>query len=234
MHTALISWLDCRRIGAAAPVGGDQLRGQAEPVGKFLPQLGEMAGFHHEDAIPRRQRVDHCRLPGASAGCRIDDHRAGALEDRLQAGEDLLAKIPERRSAMIHSRMVHRPEDAIGNIGGPRNLQKMPAGGSCALHGYLLFICGDCSPLHSPEGKAIAIAQAGPGARGAGGRGAGARTRWHLVDSPKASPTACSRAGGNPGAAWQRLWVPPSAGTSDELSHISSCSRSGPRADPPP
>ena len=54
---------DRLRIDALAPVGGDELRLEAEPLGHLLPQRGELAGLDHQHAVAGRQRVDQRALP---------------------------------------------------------------------------------------------------------------------------------------------------------------------------
>ena len=100
-QTALISLLlvfaqarfDRGRIGADAPVGGDEFGHEAELLGHLLPQRGELAGFHHQHLVAGRQRVDERGFPGAGSGRGVDDHRIGGLEDRLDAVQALLGEL---------------------------------------------------------------------------------------------------------------------------------------------
>ncbi len=120
--------LDERGIDAAAPVAGNEIDHEAEPFGHRAPQRGEMSGLEHQHAVARRQRIDERRLPGTGAGCRVDDHRARGLEDGLQSIEDFERQACELGAAMVDRRLVHRPQNAVGDIRRSRNLQKMAPG----------------------------------------------------------------------------------------------------------
>ena len=50
------------------------------------------------------------------------------LEDRLQTGEQLERQRGELRPAMIDDRARHGAQDAIGNVRGTGDLEKVPAG----------------------------------------------------------------------------------------------------------
>ena len=73
--------LDGGGIDAVAPVAGDELDLEAEPLGQLAPQRGEVAGLEHQHPVARRQRVDQRRLPGAGAGGGVDHHGLAGLED---------------------------------------------------------------------------------------------------------------------------------------------------------
>ncbi len=120
--------LDDRRIDAAAPVAGHEVDHQAELLGHRPPQRREMARLEHQHAIARRQRVDERGFPGAGARRRVDHDRPRGLEDRLQALQDFQRQLRELGTPMVDGRLVHRPQDAVGHVGGPGNLQEMAAG----------------------------------------------------------------------------------------------------------
>ena len=121
---------DRLRVGAGAPVAGDELGLQAEPLGHLLPQRREVAGLVHQDLVAGRKRIDQRGFPGAGARGRIDDDVAGGLEDPLHALEDLLAERAEVRAAMVHGREVDGAQHPVGNVGRSGNLEKMASGGS--------------------------------------------------------------------------------------------------------
>ena len=50
------------------------------------------------------------------------------LKTALQPGEQLERQRGELRAAMIDDRPRHRAQDAIGNVGGTGDLEKVPAG----------------------------------------------------------------------------------------------------------
>src|SRR3546814_3080693 len=54
------AFADGGRIGAAAPVAGDELRHQAEALGEALPQGREVAGLVHQHAVAEIGRAS-CR-----------------------------------------------------------------------------------------------------------------------------------------------------------------------------
>ena len=135
MHTALMAWSlsSFRRFSMAAgsarlaPVAAHELGLDAELVGHLLPQRGEVAGLPHQHEVARRQRVHQRRFPRAGARRRIDDHRLLGLEDLPHAAQNLLGQRIELRSAVIDGRIVHRPQDPVGDVGRPGDLQEMPA-----------------------------------------------------------------------------------------------------------
>ena len=150
-HTALMAWplssaqprLDGRRIGAAAPVGGDELRLEAQLDGDVLPQRGEVPGLVHQHLVAGRQRIEQRRLPRAGAGGGIDHHRAGRLEDGADAGEHPEPQPLELRPPVIDHRHVHRPQDAVRHRRRARDLQEMPAGAARGVgHGGPPRRCG--------------------------------------------------------------------------------------------
>ena len=108
-QTALIS---CLRIGAqalfdlvgidaAAPVGFDEFRLQAQLRRHGLPQRREMSGLEHQDAIAGRQQIGQGRFPGAGAGGRIEENMAAGAENRLDTRQRALPELLEFRAAMV-------------------------------------------------------------------------------------------------------------------------------------
>ena len=115
------------RIGTHPPVGFNELRLDAELIGHGLPEGGEMTRLAHQHFVAWRERVDESSFPGARARRRINDDRARAFENRLDAIEAAFAQRGEFRAPMVHRRIVHRPKNAVRNIRRSRNLQEMPA-----------------------------------------------------------------------------------------------------------
>jgi hypothetical protein len=93
-----------------------------------------MAGLHHQHLVARRQRIDDRRLPGAGAGGRKNDDRAGSLEDFLAAFENRFAELGKRLAAVVDDRHVHGAEHPIRHRARAGNLQKMA---SLMRHGFL-------------------------------------------------------------------------------------------------
>ena len=144
--------LDDLRVGADAPISGDEFGAQAEPVGHHLPQRRELPGVDHQHLVSRRERVDERGFPGAGAGRGQDDHRIDGLEDRLDAFEHALAELGEFRAALVDERHVDRPQDAIGHGRRPGDLQEMAPGKTrgilrhCHCSGGRFFVSGRARP----------------------------------------------------------------------------------------
>lgn len=86
-----------------------------------------MARLEHQNRVAGAERIDERGLPGASSRGGKNDYRAVAFEYRFHAVQALGRQIAEFRAAMIHRRIVHRPQDSVGDIGRPWDLQKMSA-----------------------------------------------------------------------------------------------------------
>ena len=89
---------------------------------------------HISTASPGLKRVAQRRLPRAGAGGGVDHHRPLGLEHAAQLGEQVAAKAAEIGAAMIHRRIVDRPQHPVGHVGGAGDLQKVAAGmghGAC-------------------------------------------------------------------------------------------------------
>ena len=130
--------LDRGRVGAVAPVAGDELDGEAEPLGHLPPQRGEVAGLAHQDLVARRQRVHQRRFPRAGSGRGIDDHRALGVEDALQARQDLLGQLREVGPAVIEGGPIDRAQHPVGHVGRAGDLEEVAP----AAKGHLPVHCG--------------------------------------------------------------------------------------------
>ncbi len=124
------------RRNAVPPVPGYELDLEGELAGHLLPEGGEVPGLEAQHLVARRQRVDQRGLPGAGARARIDDDRVGGAERRLDRFEDLLAQLRELRSAVVDGREVHGPQDPVGDVRRPRDLQEVtsPCAAACQWH----------------------------------------------------------------------------------------------------
>jgi len=132
--------LDCvTRVGAQplldlasrhtlAPVAGQEVHDELQPLGELLPQRRELAGLGHQHAIAGRQRVDQRRLPRAGATRGIDDDVLFRLEHLLHPGEHGLAEPAELGAAMIDRGVVDRAQHAVRNVRRPGDLQEMATG----------------------------------------------------------------------------------------------------------
>jgi hypothetical protein len=113
-------------VGAVPPVAGDQLDLEAEAGGHACPECGEVAGLAHQHAVAGRERVHQRRLPGSGARVRIDDDRAFfRAEDLAQTCEHLMRQLLKVGPAMVDRRPVDGAEDAVRDVGRPRDLQEM-------------------------------------------------------------------------------------------------------------
>ena len=112
-------------VGAVAPVARHPHDLEPEPLGHRAPQRREVAGLEREHAVAGRERVDERRLPRAGAGRRVDDDRAVGAEDVPQPVEHLEAERREGRPAVVDRRVVDRPQDAVGDVRRPRDLQEV-------------------------------------------------------------------------------------------------------------
>ncbi len=85
---ALELGVELRRIGGVAPLDLDLGDVGAVGPGDLGEPVAERADRHAEDAVARRQGVDHGRLEAARPGGRDHRHVAGRPEVRLHAGQD--------------------------------------------------------------------------------------------------------------------------------------------------
>src|SRR5207302_1742091 len=141
--------LDRFRIGAVAPVSGDEFNVEAELARHLLPQRSEMTGLVHEHAIGRRERIDQRRLPGARARGGIDDHLgARGLEYALHVRERLLAERAELGTAVVDGRQIDRAQHAIGHVRRPGDLQEVTAGAPAGTWGHWGILTA--APMNAP------------------------------------------------------------------------------------
>src|SRR5205823_13531731 len=117
--------VDLRR--APAPVAGRVVDLQAEALRDLLPYEREVARLANQHAIAGRECVDERRLGRARPGFGNDDDGPGRLEHALKPLEDLGGQPGELGPAMIDDGLVHRTQDAIGDVGRSWNLKKVAA-----------------------------------------------------------------------------------------------------------
>ncbi|MNV16719.1 hypothetical protein D3C71_1074880 [compost metagenome] len=115
-------------VNGMAPVAFHVIHLQPQAPCQLLPQAGEVAGFHHQHAVARRQRIDQRRFPRARARRRKNHHGRLRLEDVLCAFQHGPPQRAEFGSAMVDGGLIDGAQDAVGHIRGPRNLQEVPAG----------------------------------------------------------------------------------------------------------
>lgn len=125
---------DLLGIDRRSPIAGKKQHIEAQPLGHRLPQRGEVAGFHHEHPIARRERVHKRCLPRPRARRRKDDHRFARFEDPLEPFEHPLGESLEFGPTVIDGRAIDGPQDAVGNVRGPRDLEKVPSGSTGLGH----------------------------------------------------------------------------------------------------
>ena len=111
------------------PVAGEEVDLQAELDSKVSPQCREMPGLHHQDPVPRGERIDECGLPGAGARRGVEDDRCGGLENALKTFEHFKSEAGEFGTAMVGRRPTHGAQDPVRNVRGPGNLKEMTSAG---------------------------------------------------------------------------------------------------------
>src|SRR5918998_1018450 len=131
-----------RRVGFVPPVLPeaplDLLRGQllapaqrhfldlvAQVPRRLGEQGAEMAVVERQDALTRRQHVHQRCLPRPGPRRRVEDDRTLArAEDLPQGWQDLPGQLGELGAPVVYNRPVHRPQDAIGHVRRPGDLQE--------------------------------------------------------------------------------------------------------------
>jgi hypothetical protein len=159
--------LDPGRVDRRAPIALEEDDLEPEPAGHLLPERGEVTGLDHEHAIARRERVDERGFPGPRARGGVDDHRPARAEDPLQPVQDRTGELLERGPAMVDRRAVHGAQDAVGDVGRPRDLQEMAAG-AVRLRHRGPSSCGVAEPVRRTSPVRQAFRARGPVAGPAG------------------------------------------------------------------
>src|SRR5436305_173642 len=119
--------LDLLKVGAVAPVAGQEIDVEFEFFCNAAPQHGELAGLGHQHLVARGQRVDDRSFPGTGTGRGIDDHRLLGSEYPLHRSQHRMSDLGEFGTAVVHGRHVHGAQHPVRHIGRSRNLQKMPS-----------------------------------------------------------------------------------------------------------
>ena len=104
-------------LEALAPIGADDLDLQPQRLGQLLEAQREVAGLDHQDQVTRREQVGDGRLPGAMAGRGVEEDLLVGLEDALHAAVAGPLDLQELRRQEVHHRPIHRPQDAVGDVG---------------------------------------------------------------------------------------------------------------------
>ena len=119
---------------AGAPFHVDGLDVEPEPLGHVDPQMRELAEARHQHPVAARQGILDGRFPGPGAGGGIhEDAPLAHLEDALQILEEGQRQGREVRRPLVFHRHVHRPPDALRDIGWAGNVE-MP---DTVLHAIL-------------------------------------------------------------------------------------------------
>ena len=108
------------------------------------PSFRARAGLHHQDPIPRRERIHQSGLPGTRSRRGKDDHRTRAVEHLLEPFEKPVGHLPKLWAAVIDGGLIDGPQHPVGNIAGARNLQELTTGFRC--HGFCFFFVSCCRP----------------------------------------------------------------------------------------
>src|SRR5215813_2238925 len=125
---------------AATPVSGNIIHLYSHAPDNVAPQIGEVSGLKHQHAIARRKSVDDSGFPGACSGSRIDHNRAAGLKNRAESFQYFSTKPGKLRAAMVDNRTIHRPQYAVRDVGGARDLEKVPAAMGHGNNSVLRFI----------------------------------------------------------------------------------------------
>ena len=157
-------------FGRAAATPGARHVIDLEPQLLRLVPPGDMrepARFQDQHPVSRRQRVDHRRFACPGARRRVHQDGPGRLERRTQALEHLQAEPGEVGAPMVDRRVVHGPENPVGNVGGAGNLQKVPPGtsGHCMLSVCVRFGREDIPDWPPGSRLAAPVTSTGYGAR---------------------------------------------------------------------
>src|SRR3984893_1661474 len=115
-----LGWTD-----GAAPVIGQCLDFEPECLGPHAPVQREIAAFDDQHLVAGREQVDQRRLPGAVSGGGIGENSLVGLKYAFQAGEAFLGNRLELRRGEVDRPAVHRPQDAVRDIGRPGILIEM-------------------------------------------------------------------------------------------------------------
>ena len=124
---------ECRadrgRVGAAAPVGVDEDGSRPSRSAISCHSVANQPVRHISTASPGDSVLTSAasQAPVPEAG--IDHHRPARCGRRcLSLARISQAEAAEFRAAMVDRRAVDRAQHAVGHVGGPRDLQEMPAG----------------------------------------------------------------------------------------------------------
>ena len=119
---------------AGAPLAIHNLHIQTQALAHVDPQVAELPEARGQDGVAGRQGVSQRRFPAASARGRKHKGRTdlGAV-DGLQAGHDGVGQHREMGGAVVFHGHHHGALDAVWNIGGTGNKQKITTCHGCLL-----------------------------------------------------------------------------------------------------
>ena len=124
-------------VDTVLPIAGNVVDLQAEILGELRPQGGELAGLESQDEVAGVEGVDERRFRSARAGGREDEDRMAGLKDGLDACEALLGEHRELGPAMIDGGDVHGAQNAVGDVRGAGDLEKVAA--RAVGHGFIVL-----------------------------------------------------------------------------------------------
>ena len=116
---------DPLRVDAVAPVARHPLDLQAEPLAIARHSVAKWPVSKASTRSPGESVLTSAASHAPVPDERVDDDRAVGAEDRAQALQDLEAERREARPAVVDGRRVDRPQDAVGHVGRPGDLEEV-------------------------------------------------------------------------------------------------------------
>ena len=108
---------DIGDIDATAPVGFDDPDLQPMAARHRGPLVREVAGLQDQDRVAGGQQVGQAGLPGAMAGRVVHEQVLLRPKHTFHPGEGGFVDLHELRVVEIDAGAVHRPQDAVGDVG---------------------------------------------------------------------------------------------------------------------
>ena len=121
------SFGECRGIGAAMPVAGDQFSGETEPAGDLRPLEGELSVIEGEYLVTCTQSVDERGFPGAGCRARKNRHVGRGLENCFHTVDASPGQSNRVWAAMVDGGICNGVQNPVRDIGGSGELKKMTA-----------------------------------------------------------------------------------------------------------
>jgi hypothetical protein len=105
------------RVGGAAPIIGQSLDLQPKGLAAHAPIQREEPALDQQHLVAWREQVDERGFPGAVPGRGISEDRVLGFENALQPGKAFLRDRAKLRAGKIDRGVVHRPQNAVRNVG---------------------------------------------------------------------------------------------------------------------